>query len=626
MNLFYGLSVGLMIMLSFVGWGQAVSAAIFGQARGDWPFQAVWGTSLLMVFGGVLNMLGLVSVTSNEVLIFMGLGLWCLFSIKRGRIADLCQAVRSSPERVILFAFLGLLTLTGLTRSLIPYAWNAIDDSVAYAAFPVKMLETGALIEPFSWRRLSGFGGYSYLHSIVLTFLPIRCLYFLDMGIMTALTRFAITYYTKTRLQASWLVAGAAGIIFMGVDDMPRINLSPTATLVFLSIGLLETVQLAFDAPLASVKRAWLVALVAAGFASVRVTAIGFEGMFMLLLVMVDGGAWRERLTRWGAVAVLTSLLLVPWAISLYQSSHTPLWPLLDGNFCRDVPTSGHLAMRDILPFIWQNISCFELNAPLILVLSCAAVGTLSKWNGCLAFGAFFTAVSVMLTSNGMCLPSEFSRYYAPYTMPAFIIAGVGVLADTGRKLPSPTLRARFILGLGLCGCAAGFFFTSKDYTVIRIGLAWFTRQAVQPFPQPYAKALATIPPGARVLAEVDDAYLLDYRRHEIFNIDEVGMASPGAGLPVHRDADQLVQYLSRLSIEYIIFVRPAKAVDLYNRDAEKRNLSGGMIWVKSIAPNYLWFFDTVETLARTYPKLFEDDASVVIHLKQPLSASLEKR
>src|SRR6267154_2237719 len=93
-----GISVALMIMLSFVGWGQTVSVAVFGETKGDWPFQAVWGASLLMIFGGALNMLGLASVALNAVLILAGVGSWCLFSIKRGRLAGMRQAARSSPE------------------------------------------------------------------------------------------------------------------------------------------------------------------------------------------------------------------------------------------------------------------------------------------------------------------------------------------------------------------------------------------------------------------------------------------------------------------------------------------------------------------------------------------------
>jgi hypothetical protein len=302
------------------------------------------------------------------------------------------------------------------------------------------------------------------------------------------------------------------------------------------------------------------------------------------------------------------------------------LWPLLDGNFCRAVPYPVHLGMGASLALLWQNIRFAGLHVLVLLVLGGVAVGALPKRDACLAVGAVFEAGFTVLSAN-MVPPSVMWRYYAPFTMIAWIIAGSAVAAWAVRRLrlPSPTLRARFILGLGLCGCAAVFFLIGMDFFVIRLGLSLSTKERVQSSRQPYARALATISPGAKVLAEVDDAYLLDYRQHEIFNIDEVGMASPGAGLPVHRDADQLVQYLSRLSIEYIIFVRPAKAVDLYNRDAEKRNLSGGMRWEKSIAPNYLWFFDTVETLARTHLKSFEDDNCVVICLKQPLPPSPEK-
>jgi hypothetical protein len=40
---------------------------------------------------------------------------------------------------------------------------NGNDDQAAYLIFPKKILATGTLIDPFSLRRLTTFGGYSYL-------------------------------------------------------------------------------------------------------------------------------------------------------------------------------------------------------------------------------------------------------------------------------------------------------------------------------------------------------------------------------------------------------------------------------------------------------------------------------
>ena len=89
-------------------------------------------------------------------------------------------------------------------------------------------------------------------------------------------------------------------------------------------------------------------------------------------------------------------------------------------------------------------------------------------------------------------------------------------------------------------------------------------------------KAQATIPPGKRILASVEDGYLLDLARNPTWSLDLLGMASPPPGLPITTDpaavqdfilhrttalpapcpSRQLLDYLRHVAIDFLLFQR----------------------------------------------------------------------
>jgi hypothetical protein len=144
--------------------------------------------------------------------------------------------------------------------------------------------------------------------------------------------------------------------------------------------------------------------------------------------------------------------------------------------------------------------------------------------------------------------------------------------------------------------------------------------KAALPKAEAYRAALATIPKGAHILAQVDAPFLLNFREHEIFITDDLGVVSPPPGLPKRGEPEALVDYLRSLSIDHLMFVNPK--APMREGSAQGYHLD----WWNGIdaqhpnnrlrAPYFLWFLDAVVQLSTRYEKLYDSDDVVVLSLK----------
>jgi hypothetical protein len=577
-----------------------------------WPFRASWGVSLVMILGGMFDLFHLISPVLNLTVVALGVlaCAWFLLYDARTHPETFRQKILGSPDWVILLACLSLLCLGTHVHSLYPAPWNANDDSLAYAAFPKKMLDTGCLIEPFSWRRLTGFGGYDYLHSLMLSVLPAISLHLLDAGVMNTLTAFCLAYYVRRHLRASPLIAGVAGLAF-AVFALPRINLAPSSILSLLSLSLLHAVKTAGNK---LEQKDWrpsvLIALAAAGLISVRVTGVGFAAVFLGLAFLCScrqSRALVPPIRYWVRVAGIVAVLILPWALSLYRSSGTLLWPAMAGNFCSTIPNSRSLALGAELSFQWKNF-CFS---GLEYIALFAMLGFLPILEVAYVAGTLLVALITIHSAN-LAPPGELMRYYAPFTQVSAILVGASVVGWLAVRLPKPTTLISVVLAATICVSVA---LVDPRWNVVIGILGRFATVPIFAEPNPYSEAIAHIPPGAKILAEVDQPYLFDYRRHTIYNIDQIGMASPGQGLALRGEPDMLIDYLRSQGIGYLVFVRPSKAVSLYSRRDQEKNLSGSNVFYRAVAQNYIWFFDAIDSLSKRYPILFENDRAVVMQI-----------
>jgi hypothetical protein len=364
MLILIGLLVALLMVASFVGWGRLVSITLFGSPTGDWPFQAAWGICLLAVIGGLLNALGWVSATVNTAILVAGIAFLFIPRVPR---CDSRHTFRSRNRAdVVAFACLAVASVITIVLSLFPLIWEPLDDAIAYASFPRKMLETGNLIEPFSFRRIVGFGGYQYLQTLAYPFLSHGALHVFDRGIVTSLVAAALACFARRRLGLSWPLASLGGLAFLA-HPLIRVNLAPASIFSLLSLSLLESFELTAERPaIPTLKRAAILALLIAGLLSLRANALAIAGSLVLILVLSERNACgrissslRAKLGLLVQVAIVTAVLLLPWSLALYRSSGTFFFPLFKGNYnpaismCVPLDGMSYLRFLAIIWFYW---------------------------------------------------------------------------------------------------------------------------------------------------------------------------------------------------------------------------------------------------------------------------------
>jgi len=639
-NIISGFCVAIILLLSLLGWGRLVAIATFGNAKGDWPLQAAWGTCFVALVGGLLNFTGLVSVPVNLSIVFLGFCLCLFFSRPRTLVGNWSLHKLPTGDRFAI-ALLALVSIGIIAASVPPSPWNAADDSIGYAAHPVKMLETGQLIEPFSFRRIVGFGGYAFLHSLILPFSGPSDLNILDKGIMTVLAGVLTMFYLRRRLQTSWLIACIAGIILMSLPT-GRINLSPNSIMIFITLALVETFQLGSEMRLPLLRRAFILALVCGGFLSIRANALAVEGVLLPLLVVTQKpfslklDIMREKVALLGMIGLLTALFLLPWAVSLYRSSQTPFFPVIHGNWTGAIRNSAPLHLEEYIGFLARSIWYSGLLILLVATLIGAIAGAAPVEVICISAAAMATTIATV-SAGTLFSAFDLWRYYGPFIHLAAVLIGFALFMHFRPALPVFIGRMKNGGVFALClvtlarpvlGIAKRVHHRFMEADRQETGQGNDTRQAFAGLggdydaslscASSYKAALASIPKGARILAQVDAPFLLDYRDHDIVNIDIIGAVSPAPGLPIGKTPEDLAKYLSSLSIRYLIYTKPENSLRVYRKDLWEKDLKGALAgnpYLSDVIVNFLWFFDAVKQLATQYPRIFENDQIVVLRL-----------
>ena len=658
-----GLLVALLIIASFVGWGRLVSFTLFGSSASDWPFQATWGLCLLAVIGGLLNALGWVSATANTALLVAGIALLFILRSPRGESQSLHSFHALNRVDLVAFACLAVASMITIILSLFPLIWDPQDDSVAYACFPRKMLETGSLIEPFSFRRIVCFGGYQYLQTLAYPFLSHGALLLFDGGIATSLVAATLACFARRRLALPWPLACLAGLAFLA-HPLLRANLAPVAIFSLLSLSLLESFELTSERPaMPTLRRAALLALSIAGLLSLRANALAIAGSLVLFLVLAERkvcsrtSSVRAKLGLLAVAAILSGVLLVPWSLALYRSSGTFFFPLFKGNYNSAISMSVPLDGASFLRLLADCSLHSGLHILVLLIVVGVAFRAMPRAVVCYSAAAILTALAIVFAFNLADL-GALHRYYSPFTSVAFILVVAAWLAFSLPRLlqsaawcrardfcskivqylESRTARWSVGLALGLAAAAGSVgllikvtggvdWSRQRDWRTLSLERSLEGRSSRSYIAQltyagGYQAALATIPKGARVLAEVDAPFLLDYRHHDILLIDDIAVVSPPPRFPINGRSEELAGYLRGQAIDYVMYVKPTlpwreSMTGGYNRNWWEFMKDTKDPNCRLRAPNYAWFFGAMGEIAERYQCLYDSSDAVVVSLQR---------
>jgi hypothetical protein len=636
---FLAFSWGILILLSLTGWGSILNWILFPKSETDWAQKAAWGMALSITFGGVLNLLSLISRATVLVYLGVGMAAWLIDSLvlrrRRSRHSTLQMSDFRRPKALLLVG--GLVVLL----SLIQYAgsvsvshydhpsgpagtvrFNQADDFQGYFIFPEKMLQLGSMgRDPFSDRRLeSSLGGQAFLDTFVLSVFSVQNLHIIDPGLgMLLIIGLMWGNFQEKGTSLGW----SLGLLltFLWIDP-PTVNVASLYTGTALLLSLFRT--LAWKALPSShvVSRMLIIALSGAAICSLKSNFIPACVVLLacsFLCYVIGQNFRRTAVSELVGTAVLMLAFMLPWMISLYQSSGTFLYPLLGKGYhqsaykdslcayCWLTPSKAIQVLAKHLTDEF-SIALGALGAFYLVLRQRAIVGREAVLS--LLIGAMFGHV-VMILATG-----EFqSRYSFPFLLAGTLVLITEAASPEGtpqrnKWAPIVTVAAAVFV-VGTCWHTSRTMYAECVLSA-KEGLEHTSLVSEREMAE-YQRLQGSIPPGDVLLARLEKPFLLDFKRNPVLVLDWAS-ASPPPGLPFSRGSEPLARYLGSQSIRYVAYS--------YGGEAERRKLPPNFPSMEIYLRYSYDFEDNVERLGETRKHIYDDGRSFVLDLSQAGSGS----
>ncbi len=518
---------------------------------------------------------------------------------------------------------------------------NPYDDFAAYLAYPRMMLDSGTLIDPFSFRRMSAFGGQSALQVLTVGFLPWKYGLFLDGGV--GLLILVLCVYSQERGDSDAFQIARFGL--MGVAaffPVPRFNTASELTTTVLMLTFLQSLEFlnrrkSFDwgGPL-------LVALLASALSTLRAQNVYAVGLMLVghfsFRLWMDGEARAKTVRQAAATGAATCGFLLPWMMLLKMSSNTFIYPLFKGN----EQASFHVLDASMSTFqLLRFLGGFYFHTPYLLLFLPLLFFARDKRLG---RGALVMGVCNLIISGAMALkftasdPSDLYRYLMPmgyglllYTCGRLIrqYAPEGAMEGLTRWVPITVgaMCAAVVMNMWFNRALRSPFQYVNEITAACHPEAEFRLDGPVPIGEippteviakDYARALALVPRGAKVLAALDFPFLADYHEHELYNVDEVGIASPPPGLPSFQGPGPLEDYLLGQGVYYIAQTPSDTGFFINSVSYETFELSWPYEVQRKMARYSLDFMKNEDDLAHSSHVLYQSRLIRIIELKRP--------
>jgi hypothetical protein len=629
-------------MIGVAAWSGVVFAVLYGYgaAVARWAAldlataeRLVVGTVVWVAAGGILLALGVASRGPLLVLAAGGLILCALAFVAKARaplapaeVDDSRSARYALGIALSLLLFANMLGMAG-TRA------NPFDDQVSYTAFVKRLLDCGNLIEPFSFRRLSAYGGQTMLHALAALRGDVASIDLMDRGIF------------------QWI----AVLLTLDIAKRRRIHLAVTVVLIaFLlclwdlalnSAGLwtgytcfLAAYSFASRDDLAPKTSVLLTFAVSAAACTLRQNYLLPAGLFAALILFfhVRTAAkqymWREaikleRRTILLSIAI-TLIVLVPYMLDGWRSSHTFLYPVIPGvaNPVTPLrPTAGtvidELVFFANVIFASEPIRVWWLLFPLMLIARDKR--DRRPWPAFMiasAAGFVFLIHSFMLSDQ-----YNLWRYAFGYLTPlaiVFAIEAAGQKPFTSTTTEAP-LRMSMVSGFLVWLAIIIQLIIAKDWPAKRFQNSVQNIRALRTLEtakyderhETLREMQLSVPAGESLALMIDDPYLLDFARNRIFCLDLPGFAAPAPGLPSFTTPEHWRAYFRSQGIRYIAFAETGYGTWLYRRSGWLWRMYSDDELYRFIGAHMVDAIDTLEELAKTSRVLFHADGIYAIDL-----------
>lgn len=638
-------SWGICLLLSLTGWGKVLNHILFPNQLIDWGQKAAWGLAFSLIIGGVLNATWTISPTT--ILIFVGLGLiYCLVDLVNHRqsiVTNLLQVFQETrKDKIILagVATVGLLILiqyagwvyTGRVNfANMVYAdgFNTSDDYHAYLVFPHKMLQLGSMgLEPFSERRIVSLGGQSFIHTLILSVLSDTNLNLIDPGLSLIITvGLIIGFFGKNKASTKRIIFS---ILFLLLIAAPKANTTSVMLPVALFVSLFRTLDSKEIERRFWISNACIIALISAALCTLKSSLIPASAIVFTvsyICYFMSSNTKLKVVLEFVTATIFVGLFLLPWMISLYQSSGSLLYPILgkgyhasaygitfkSGSTLLGTAKTAIASFRGIYVFILILLGCLSLSVRPLKFGNLPEDRSFSNRQAVVSMtiAALLATVAVgVLTEN-----ADPFRYSFSHLFPAIIILIMTAMTDTG-ALNKNGVANFFIAAVFCAGLAISYDWdiTKNTYSAyiknIQFGMTNPSLVSAKQKSQ-YAALQQSIPEAEIVLTRLDAPFILDFKRNQIFVADWPGGASLPPGMPAFKGPEALANYLVSKSIRYVAY----SSWSLNHPGDVDTSGPGLSSWFRLQAQLSHDFRDNVQQLAKSRKKLYEDGENFVLDL-----------
>ncbi len=567
---------GGVLLVALIGYGVLLRRTLFPGEQIGWANQAAWGMAFVVVLGGALNVLYLISRPLVLGLVAAGVGLAISdMKFRRPRFVGALGLLATA----IVVAF----TAVHYLQSVAAPSPALHDDVRGYYAFPKQMLESGGIApDPFNAYRLgTGLAGQAALHTLVLALFDFRNLFLVE-GVATVIC-VGLLFHVAERKKLGWFWRAVLAIFFLGFppNDPPlRINSSSftTGMVVFLALfEFLDRDELHDEMP---GRNASIVALLSASAFALKTNLIPFCVVILVLsylVYLVRTGFERRGVLEAALVPPLALAMLWPWMVALKRSSGTLLNPILGRGF--DEYSYGHyleegfaggLTFAQKLSTIQQRFFSRDIYFSLVVLTAFALVFAKLRRRGAshaFALGSLAAALLILLTAD-LSNIGPFFRYLFVGVFVSLLLLSAELLDGSSRRFEAgpPALAWRRAVAFApvaataaaLLSCAVGgrSGFATTGRWVSDIVREMRSDRPIFPESEreAYRKAQQSVPSGEAILSRDNHTLLFDSARNRVYNVNDPGACSPPPGMPYFQGPEAVASYLLEHRIRYVAY------------------------------------------------------------------------
>lgn len=624
--------VAWLALLFFVlsGWGWLV-VRIARVEDPDFGLRATWGAAGFLAVAGLLLALGILNRPVLLVAITLGLAGFGWRELTTPEplwqsALDAVAAARARPLLAYLAVILGAAVIIHITGSVARLDRNPWDDDIAYTPFVKRLLDSGDLIEPFSFRRLAAYGGHTVLQALVAARGNLSSVHALDQGLCFGLVILLLLGHARS-VRTSGFVIALVILVVVFLFDI-SINTASYWSGAACFLALYRAV---------AGGNFMLAALLGAATCTLRQNYIPVVVMFLAFALLsqlqraaAESGwreAWQTHRRTWLLACSLALVVLLPWCVAAFASNQTFLFPFMSGtwNAGLSLGPSGWTWVDELSLFLTtaivsQPIVSMLVFAPLVLV----ALDVRPTRPSIAFFLASLLGLATLVHSFTDADSETMWRYAFGYTLTLFTVFVLEASGDGGEgTVRLPPIGRWLLIVVVIVQLVSSRTGQVKEllgtFADLREAAALGSHgdPSVHVERQRYAAMQATVPANARLLVMLDDPAFLDFSRNEIANIDTPGFASPGKQMPSFTGPEAMRAYLLDHGYRYVAFVKPDQSRYVFRRKFWVWRVFNDTEFFQAMSAYMIDTIETFEALAGTSKVLYDADGLVALDLER---------